>query len=57
MEYHVGCGSFGIYAGRLNKQGNMWVSKSDVTQEVLDCAFEYLYNNKKEVTCNVKGKN
>ena len=56
MEYHVGCGLFGIYAGRLNKQKNMWVSKSDVTQEVLNCAFEYLYTNKKEVRCNVNGK-
>lgn len=56
MIYHVGCGLFGkIYAGRLNKQ-NMWVSKSDVTQEVLDCAFEYLYTNRKEVKCNVNGK-
>ncbi len=32
-EYHVGCGLFGIYAGRLNKDKNMWVSKSDVTDE------------------------
>ena len=46
-EYHVGCGLFGIYAGRLNKDKNMWVSKSDVTDEVLDCAFNYLHTNKK----------
>ena len=53
-EYHVGCGIAGIYAGTLNKKGNMWINKSLVTNEVLSCAFDYLYNNKKEyrVTIN-----
>ena len=37
-EYHVGCGAFGIYAGTLNKKGDMWLHKSDVTNEVLGCA-------------------
>ena len=53
-EYHVGCGIAGIYAGTLNKKGNMWINKSLVTDEVLSCAFDYLYNNEKEyrVTIN-----
>ena len=55
-EYHVGCGIFGIYAGRLNKKGNQWLSKSDVTEEVLDSAFDYLYTNKKEIIAKVDGK-
>ena len=55
-EYHVGCGFAGIYAGRLNKNKDMWVNKSDVTDEVLNCAFDYLYTNKKEVRAKVNGK-
>lgn len=55
-EYHVGCGIFGIYAGRLNKKGDQWLSKSDVTEEVLNSAFDYLFTNKKEIRAKVKGK-
>lgn len=55
-EYHVGCGIAGIYAGRLNKKGDMWLSKSDVTQEALDSVFDYLYTNKKELRAKIKGK-
>ena len=29
-EYHVGWGIYGIYAGTLNKKGDMWLRKSDV---------------------------
>lgn len=47
-EYHVGCGIAGIYAGTLNKKGDMWINKSLVTDEVLGCAFAYLYSNEKE---------
>lgn len=54
-EYHVGCGIAGIYAGTLNKKGNMWVNKSDVTEEVLNCAFEYLYSNNKVITATIDG--
>jgi len=42
-EYHVGCGAFGIYAGTLNKKGDMWTRKSDVTDEALDAVAEYLF--------------
>ena len=55
-EYHVGCGMLGIYAGRLNKKGDQWLSKSDVTEEVLNSAFDYLYTNKKELRAKVNGK-
>ena len=55
-EYHVGSGVAGIYAGRLNKNKNMWVSKSNVTNEVLNSAFDYLYVNKKEFIAEVDGK-
>lgn len=52
-EYHVGCGIAGIYAGTLNKKGDMWINKSLVTNEVLNCAFNYLYSNEKEVRTTV----
>jgi len=55
-DYHVGCGICGIYAGTLNKKGDMWRTKSDVTTEVLNSSFEYLYSNKKEFRATVKGK-
>ena len=55
-NYHVGCGLFGIYAGRLNKNKDMWLSKSEVTNEVLSSAFEYLYTTKKEIITKVEGK-
>jgi hypothetical protein len=32
-KYHVGCGITAIYAGTLNKKGDMWINKSDVTDE------------------------
>ena len=52
-EYHVGCGIVGIYAGTLNKKGDMWINKSLVTNEVLSCAFDYLYSNKKEFRATI----
>lgn len=32
-EYLVGCGTFGIYAGTLNKRKDRWQNKSEVTEE------------------------
>lgn len=55
-EYHVGCGITGIFAGTVNKKGNMWINKSDVTQEVLNAAFDYLFVNEKETIATVDGK-
>lgn len=55
-EYHVGCGVFGIYAGTLNKKGDMWLHKSDVTNEVLGCAAQHLLFNKTEFRFQYKDK-
>lgn len=55
-EFHVGCGIAGIYAGHLNKKGDMWLEKSDVTSEALNCVFDYLYTNEKEFRATVDGK-
>ena len=41
-DYHVGCGLAGIYAGTLNKDGKRWRNKSDVTNEALCAAAQYL---------------
>ena len=42
-EYHVGCGIAGIYAGTLNKKKDMWVNKSDVTEEATWSVVQHLY--------------
>ena len=55
-EYHVGCGVFGIYAGTLNKNKNMWLHKSDVTNECLDCAAQYLLEQEKSMLFTYNGK-
>lgn len=43
-EYHVGCGLFGIYAGTLMPNKNLWRNKSDVTDEALAAVRDYLFN-------------
>lgn len=43
-EYHVGAGCFGIYAGTLNKRGNMWQNKTECTDEALAAVRDYLFN-------------
>lgn len=42
-EYHVGCGIAGIYAGTLNKKGDMWLHKSDVTKEAINAVIGHMY--------------
>lgn len=60
-EYHVGCGAFGIYAGTLNKKGDMWLRKSDVTNEAIDAVIGHMYfqipEGEKAYACAVKLKN
>lgn len=34
-DYHVGAGCFGIYAGTLNKKGNLWQNKTECTDEAI----------------------
>lgn len=46
-EYHIGCGITGIFAGTLNKKGDMWINKSDVTDEAIAAVAQYLIDNKK----------
>lgn len=41
-EYHVSAGAFGIYAGRINKKGDKWLEKSDVTEECFHAVRDYL---------------
>ena len=41
-EYHVGCGVTGIFAGTLNKKGNMWLNKSNVTDEAIMAVVDWL---------------
>ena len=41
-EYHVGCGAFGIYAGTVNKKGDMWLNKSEVTEEATHAVIQYV---------------
>lgn len=55
-EYHVGCGVFGIYAGTLNKKGDMWLHKSEVTNEAVAAVAEYLVMNEKYMTFDYKGE-
>lgn len=42
--YHVGCGSLSgrIYAGTVNKKGDKWVNKNDVTEEALGAVRDHL---------------
>lgn len=55
-EYHVGCGVFGIYAGTLNKKGDMWLRKSEVTHEALDAVAEHLVVHNEAMTFTYKGE-
>lgn len=42
-EYHVGCGISAIYAGTLNKKKNMWLHKSNVTDEAVMAVMQHMY--------------
>lgn len=55
-EYHVGCGIAGIYAGILNKKGDRWNQKSEVTIEAIDSVAEFLMMNDSEARFTHKGK-
>lgn len=55
-QYHVGCGLFGIYAGTLNKKGDMWLHKSDVTEEVFNSVAQYCVDHEEAMNFSYKGK-
>lgn len=43
VEYHIGAGTFGIYAGTLNsKNKSLWQNKSDCTDEALCAVRDYM---------------
>jgi hypothetical protein len=56
MEYHVGCGITAIYAGVLNKNKDMWLRKSDVTDEAFVAVAQYCIVHNEELTFEYKGK-
>lgn len=43
-EYHVSCGAFGIYAGTLMPNKELWRNKSDVTDEAIAAVRDYLFS-------------
>jgi len=49
-EYHVGTTwlTNTIYAGTLNKKGDMWVNRSDVTEEALAAVRDRLEQKAKD---------
>lgn len=55
-EYHVGCGALGVYVGTLNKKSNMWLHKSDVTNEAFDAVAQYCLEHDVAMNFNYKGK-
>ena len=54
-EYHVGLGTFGIYAGTLKKKDE-WKNKSEVTREAIDAVAGFLLLHKKECRFEYDGK-
>lgn len=55
-NYHVGCGITGIYAGTLNKAGNMWNNKSDVTDEAIRAVAQYLLEHEEMLQFKYDGQ-
>ena len=55
-EYHVGCGALWIYAGTLNKKSNMWLHKSDVTNEAFNAVAQYCLEHNEAMNFDYKGK-
>jgi hypothetical protein len=42
-----------IYAGKTNKQGTEWLSKEDVTEQVLSSVAQYMDGNFTEIDFGV----
>ena len=55
-QYHVGCGITAIYAGTLNKKGNMWVNKSNVTDEAFNAVAQYCLEHNEALEFDYYGK-
>lgn len=56
VNYHVGCGITGIFAGTLNKKGDMWVNKSCVTDEATAAVAQFLLEHKESMEFDYYGK-
>ena len=56
-NYHVACSPFSnrIYAGRVDKRGRTWASKSDVTGAACGAVIEHVLANGEPVEVSVKG--
>ena len=40
-DYTIGVGALGnVYLGKLNKKGNLWLHKKDVTSEFIGCIVQ-----------------
>jgi len=44
-----------VFAGRLNKKGNMWINKVDITEQFLSCCLQY-FKPGTENTISADGK-
>lgn len=44
-EYHIGCGITAIFAGTLNKNKTMWLTKSPCTDEAIEAVRDYIVQN------------
>ena len=55
-EYHVGGGITEIYAGTLNKKGNMWLNKSVVTDEAFNAVAQYCIEHHQVMEFDYEGK-
>ena len=55
-EYHVGCGILAIYAGILNKKGNKWLLKSNVTKEAFSAVAQYCIEHDEAMEFDYDGK-
>lgn len=55
-EYHVGCGIMGIYAGTLSKKGDMWLHKSEVTDEAFNAVAQYCLEHNEAMNFDYRGK-
>ena len=57
-NYHVDCSPITnrIYAGRVDKSGQNWASKSDVTGAACGAVIEHVLTNGEPVTVSVNGE-
>lgn len=55
-DYHVGCGITAIYAGTLNKKGDMWAHRTDVTDEAFIAVAMYCLEHNHAMNFAYKGK-